>query len=204
MTEALPARRIDHVSIAVRDLEKAKDLFVKGLGGKEIFCQPWPEMKFRWTTIELGTSCLLELIDPLGRDGFVHKFLETKGEGLHHITIQVDSIEKTRSLLSERGIPTFGYGEPLPGWKEIYIHPQHAFGALIQLAEFKPLDWVNPGYIPAAYQEFAPPAKAPAEGWIVRKVETEEGPQVEIRQGDKALRIPKKRLPELIQALEAC
>ena len=197
-------QRIDHISIAVRDLDRARDFFLNGLGGKELYCQPWPEMKFRWTTIELGTSCFIELIDPLEKDGFVHKFLTTKGEGPHHITIQVDNIDETRRTLSERGIPTFGHGEPFPGWKEMYIHPKNAFGTLIQFAEFKPLDWINPGYIPSAYQEFAPPAKEPAsEKWAVRRVETEEGPQVEIRQREKALRIPKECLPDLIQALQA-
>ena len=88
-------RRIDHLSIAVRDLEKARHLFLNILGGKELFSAPVGPQKFRWTTIELGTSCFIELIDPLEPDGFVHRFLETRGEGPHHITIQVDDIRCT-------------------------------------------------------------------------------------------------------------
>src|SRR5512136_2960029 len=120
-------RRIDHVSIAVRDQAKAKAFFIDVLGGKNLFEAPVPWRKYRWTTIELGTSCFLELIDPLEKDGFLHRFLDSRGEGPHHITIQVKDIQEARRILEERGIPTFGFSEDLPGWKELFIHPRDAF-----------------------------------------------------------------------------
>ncbi|HOX94618.1 MAG TPA: VOC family protein [Syntrophales bacterium] len=197
-------RRIDHVSIAVRDLARARSFFVDALGGRVLYTGPMPEEKYRWTTIELGTSCLLELIDPLGEDGFVDEFLKKRGEGLHHVTIQVHNLEDACRTLESRGVPVFGMRQPIAGWKEAYIHPKHAFGVLIQLAEFNPLDWIEPGYIPAAYREFAPPGTAGAEeGPLkVQQVETEKGVQVEIRKGGRALRIPKRDLGRLIAALE--
>lgn len=162
------------------------------------------QQKYRWTTLELGTSCLLELIDPLEKDGFLHRFLETRGEGPHHITLQVNDIQETRRALEERGIPTFGFSEELPGWKELYIHPKNAFGMLIQFAEFNPLDWVNPGYIPPAYREFVPTAEKKSEKRRVeiRRVETEEGPMVEILQGGEVIHIPQEQLEGFIQALK--
>lgn len=198
-------RRIDHVAIAVRDLSRARKFFLEGLGGKEIFHYPWQEKKFRWTTIELGTSCFIELIDPLDPEGFVARFLERRGEGMHHITLQVDDLEATDRILKERGISTFGHGEPFPTWKEMFIHPQEAFGTLIQLAEFDPLAWINPGYIPAAYREFSAEKGGgdEREDWEVREIETPKGPEVEIRQGGNRLRFPKDRLRDLITALES-
>ncbi len=197
-------RRVDHISIAVRDLEKARHFFVDVLGGRELFSAPVDPQKFRWTTIELGTSCFIELIDPLGEEGFVHRFLESRGEGPHHITIQVDDIGEVCRLLAEKGVPTFGLAEPFPSWKEVYVHPKHAFGTLIQFAEFDPLDWINPGYVPASYREFAPPAKVEWEkGRVeVKKVETELGPQVEIRQGEHAVLIPETQVEEFIKMLK--
>jgi len=197
-------RRIDHISVAVRDLQKAKTFFLDGLGGRELFSMPMSPQKYRWTTIELGTSCFLELIDPLEKDGFLHRFLETRGEGPHHITFQVNDIQETRRVLKERGIPTFGFSEELPGWKELYIHPKNAFGMLIQFAEFNPLDWVNPGYIPPAYREFVPPSEKKSEKRRVeiRRVETEEGPMVEILQGGEVIHIPQLQLEGFIQALK--
>jgi methylmalonyl-CoA/ethylmalonyl-CoA epimerase len=197
-------RRIDHVSVAVRDLARARSFFVDALGGRVLYTGPMPEEKYRWTTIELGTSCLLELIDPLGEGGFVDEFLKKRGEGLHHVTIQVNNLEETCRTLQSRGVPTFGMRQPVPGWKEAYIHPKHAFGVLIQFAEFNPLDWIEPGYIPAAYREFASPEKAGAERepLTVQKVGTDDHPQVEIRKGEKALQIPEKDLAVLIRSLE--
>ena len=198
-------RRIDHVAIAVRDLDRAKTFFIDGLGARELFSSPFPPHKFRWTTLELGTSCFIELIDPLEPDGFVHRFLETRGEGPHHITIQVDDIHGMLKRLQEKGIRTFGYSEELPGWKEVFIHPRDAFGTLIQFAEFNPLDWINPGYVPPSYREFVPEQRV-GTGQVavhVRRVEGEQGPEIEIRRGDQAFRIPESQAGDLIRALEA-
>jgi methylmalonyl-CoA/ethylmalonyl-CoA epimerase len=197
-------RRIDHVAIAVRDLERAKTFFIDGLGARELFCGPFADQGYRWTTLELGTSCFIELIDPLHTDGFVHRFIEKRGEGPHHITIQVDDLEATHSMLEEKGIKTFGYSEALPGWKEFYIHPKEAFGTLIQFAEFNPLDWINPGYIPPSYREFVPEQRVGTEQdpISVRRVEGEKGPEFEIRRGATTLSIRESETGDLIQALE--
>jgi methylmalonyl-CoA/ethylmalonyl-CoA epimerase len=203
--EGIMIRRIDHVSIAVRDLAKAKAFFIDVLGGKNLFEAPVPWQKFRWTTIEMGTSCFIELIDPLEKDSFVQRFLDHRGEGPHHITIQVDDLQEIHRKLEENGIPTFGLAEPFPNWKEMYVHPKHAFGTLIQFAEFNPLDWINPGYIPPSYAEFAAPERVePQEegGVEVRRVQGEKGPEVEIRQGKQKIRVPLSQLEDLIQSLK--
>jgi methylmalonyl-CoA/ethylmalonyl-CoA epimerase len=206
LREETMIRRIDHVSIAVRDLAKAKAFFIDVLGGKNLFEAPVPRQKFRWTTIEMGTSCFIELIDPLEKDSFVQRFLDHRGEGPHHITIQVDDLQKIHRKLEENGIPTFGLAEPFPNWKEMYVHPKHAFGTLIQFAEFNPLDWINPGYIPPSYAEFAAPERVePQEeggGVEVRRVQGEKGPEVEIRQGKQKIRVPLSGLEDLLRTLK--
>ncbi|HEX7372080.1 MAG TPA: hypothetical protein VF372_04620, partial [Thermodesulfobacteriota bacterium] len=100
--------------------------------------------------------------------------------------------------------PTFGLAEPFPGWKEMYVHPKHAFGTLIQFAEFKPLDWINPGYVPPSYAEFAPAEEVGAqEGRIeVQRVQGEKGPEVEIRQGGQKIRVPLSQVGNLIQTIK--
>ena len=197
-------RRIDHVAIAVRDLERARHFFIECLGGRELFCAPFADQGYRWTTLELGTSCFIELIDPLDANGFVHRFIEKRGEGPHHITIHVDDLEGTHRMLEQKGVKTFGYSEALPGWKEFYIHPKEAFGTLFQFAEFNPLDWINPGYVPPSYREFVPEQQVGAEEdpIAVRRVEDERGPQLEIQRGSESLRIPANQAGKLIRALE--
>ncbi len=198
-------RRIDHIAIAVRDLEKAISFFVEGLGGRLLSSVPLEPQKFRWTSIELGTSCLIELIDPIGQDGFVHRFLEKRGEGPHHITIQVNNIHETMRTLAERGITTFGFSEDVPGWKECFIHPKDAHGVLIQFAEFNPLDWIEQGYVPACYKEFLPEQQSVPEDTSlgVSEKKREDGCEIEIRYGGRTISIPKSKLPELMKALES-
>ena len=98
--------------------------------------------------------------------------------------------------------PPSALAEPFPNWKEMYVHPKHAFGTLIQFAEFNPLDWINPGYIPPSYAEFAPPHQVGPRGQTeVRRVERK-GPEVEIRQGEQKIRVPLARVEDLMQTLK--
>lgn len=195
-------RRIDHIAIAVRDLEKAKAFFIDMLGGRELFSAPVEKQKFRWTTIELGTSCFIELINSLEEEGFLHRFLQQRGEGPHHITIQVNDVQETQRILASRGVPTFGLAETFPNWKELYIHPKHAFGTLIQFAEFNPLEWINPGYIPAAYREFVAAREGEEKPLEVRSVATETGRELEICIGTDTIRLPESQLNNLMDRLK--
>jgi methylmalonyl-CoA/ethylmalonyl-CoA epimerase len=194
-------KRIDHVAIAVKDLEKAKRFFIDVLGGKELFSFPFEPQKFRWTTIELGSSCFIELLDSLEDGGFVHRFLENKGEGMNHITIQVDDIHEIRDHLENSNVETFGFSEEIPGWKEIFVHPKNAFGTLLQFAEFNPLDWINKGYIPESYRELIPAEQSAKTEVEVTPLETPEGSLVEIKQGGNTITLTPEGVKDLINKL---
>jgi methylmalonyl-CoA/ethylmalonyl-CoA epimerase len=136
--------RIDHVSIAVREQEKAERFFRDILGAVAGAGMEDPKARFFWQLFSLGDLSRLEIISPTGEGSFLDGFLRDKEGGVHHITLQTPDIRKAMSHLEEHGIPFFGYNE-YPGgvWKEIFIHPRHAFGVLIQIAEFKPADWLS-------------------------------------------------------------
>jgi D-lactate dehydrogenase (cytochrome) len=136
-------RRIDHVSIAVRDLENAKRFFCGVLGGRELYTATEAGEGFRWTAIGLGSSCALELIDPVGENSFLHRFLDRRGNGAHHVTFQVNDLDDARATLEARGVPTFGYNDADPNWKYFYVHPRDAFGVLLQFAELDPGAWTE-------------------------------------------------------------
>ena len=198
-------KRVDHVSIAVRDLGRAKAFFIDGLGGKELFSGPAEGQGFRWTMVELGTSCLIELVDPIGEEGFLHRFLQERGEGTHHITVHVDDAGEAHAALTAKGIPTFGY-HAFPSWKEFFVHPRDAFGTLLQFVEFEPLEWINPGYVPKAYEEFRPkPETSAAAGQKIeiRDVAGGDGSALELSDGSSAVVVERVDLPELIQRLQA-
>jgi methylmalonyl-CoA/ethylmalonyl-CoA epimerase len=136
--------RIDHVSIAVKDREKAERFFRDVLGVTPGAGASDPVLKFFWRIFSLGDLSRLEIISPTEDGSFLDGFLEGREGGVHHITLQTPDICKAMAHLEAQGIPFFGYNE-YPGgvWKEIFIHPRHAFGVLIQIAEFEAADWLS-------------------------------------------------------------
>ena len=136
--------RIDHVSIAVKDQEKAEHFFRDILGAIAGAGASDPATKFFWQLFSLGDLSRLEIISPTGKGSFLDSFLENREGGVHHITLQTPDLSKAMAHLEDQGIPFFGYNE-YPGgvWKEIFIHPRHAFGVLIQIAEFAAADWLS-------------------------------------------------------------
>ncbi|MBN1382299.1 MAG: VOC family protein [Deltaproteobacteria bacterium] len=136
--------RIDHVSVAVRDYEKARHFFQDILGAIPGAATEDPDMKFVWQLFCLGDLSRFELMRATGEGGLLDNFLAHKEGGVHHITVQTPNIEKAKSILTQNGIPYFGYEEYEDDyWKAIYIHPRHAFGVLIQIAEFNAPDWLS-------------------------------------------------------------
>jgi len=135
--------RIDHVSIAVKDGQKALRFFIDLLGAVPGAAASDPVMKYRWQIMSLGDLSRLEVIYPIEEGSFLTNFLSDKQGGVHHITLQTPDIAAAVRKLDENHIPYFGYNEYSGAyWKEIFIHPKHAFGVLIQISEFHADDWL--------------------------------------------------------------
>ena len=136
--------RIDHVSLAVQDFDAAFRFFADLLGAIPGASGEDPGMKYYWEILSLGDLSRIELITPTGQGSFLDNFLKDRNGGVHHITLQVPSILNAKKMLEENNIPFFGYANYGDVWKEIFIHPKHAFGVLVQLAEFTSDDWLSP------------------------------------------------------------
>ncbi len=136
--------RIDHVSLAVKDQAKAERFFRDILGAVPGAAAADPATQFFWQLFSLGDLSRLEVISPTGPDSFLNGFLESREAGVHHITLQTTDIQKVMDHLKANDIPFFGYNA-YPGgvWTEIFIHPRHAFGVLIQIAQFEADDWLS-------------------------------------------------------------
>ncbi len=137
--------RIDHVAIAVRDYDKARaffDALFDAVPGASATVDP---TKYHWQLLSVGDLSRLEILSPTGDGSFLDGFLKNREGGVHHITVQTRDIREARKKLDELSIPYFGYNE-YPGgvWNELFIHPKDAFGVLIQIAEFRSSDWLNP------------------------------------------------------------
>ncbi len=149
----LPVQRLDHVSLAVRDYDKAAAFFLHILGAIPGAAATDSAMKYHWQILSLGDLSRLEIIHPTAPGSFLDNFLALREGGVHHITLQTRDIEETKALLQRHHIPYFGYNEYTGVlWKELFIHPRDAFGVLIQIAEFHPNDWLNEAIVPAGDQ----------------------------------------------------
>ncbi len=130
-------RRLDHVSIGVKDMAKAEKLFVDIFGGEPLSDKGHSSREaFRWKTFNLGGK-KLELVCPdEAGEGGVGRYIKKYGEGFHHINLTVDNLDEAIKYFENKGIRILGKSDKdSPGWKVCYLHPKDTFGALIQVAE---------------------------------------------------------------------
>ena len=136
--------RIDHVSIAVKNRERAVHFFQNILGAIPGADLSDENMKYRWEMFSLGDLSRLEIINSTGEGSFLEGFLSDKKDGgVHHITLETPDIDAAIEVLDKNNIPYFGRNDLGDAWRELFIHPRDAFGVLIQIAQFNPDDWLS-------------------------------------------------------------
>ncbi|MEE9436063.1 MAG: VOC family protein [Candidatus Adiutricales bacterium] len=135
--------RIDHVSLAVKDFEKAKNFFMEILGAIPCTNAEDDNLRYYWEMFSVGDLSRMELIKATGEGSFLDNFLESRTNGAHHITVETPDLNQFRKNLEEKGVPYFGYRKASDNWKELFIHPRDAFGILIQVAEMNSDDWLS-------------------------------------------------------------
>ena len=127
---------LDHVAILVADLDAAVKLFrdVYGLELAEI--EDVPSEKVRVAIFGHGAG-RIELVSPSGPDSPMHEALEKRGEGLHHLCLEVPDVEKAMASLRARGAPLLDE-KPRPGAggaKVAFVHPRGSRGVLVELRQ---------------------------------------------------------------------
>ena len=130
--------RVDHIGIAVKDLEAAKKFYEEVLGLKSAGDEVVEEQKVRVCFFPCGDS-ELELLESTSPDGPIAKHIERSGEGIQHVALRVDNIENALATLKEKGVrlidekPRYGAGAA----SIAFIHPQATGGILMELSERK-------------------------------------------------------------------
>jgi methylmalonyl-CoA epimerase len=134
--------RIDHIAIVVRDLEAGLQLYRDALGLplERIEEVPAEQVKVAFLPFPDGAG-EIELLEPTTTDSGVARFLDKRGEGIHHICLAVDDIQAAMTDLAAKGLKLL---EDQPrvgsrGQKYVFIHPKSAHGVLLELYE-KPTD----------------------------------------------------------------
>jgi len=132
----LMIKKIDHIGIAVKDLETALKLYEEVLGLKSAGTEVVEEQKVKVAFLPTGDS-EVELLESTSPDGPIAKYIAKNGEGIQHLAFRVDNLEQRLAELKEKGIrlidekPRYGAG----GAKIAFLHPKSTFGVLIELCE---------------------------------------------------------------------
>lgn len=128
--------KIEHLGIAVKDLEVSSILFGKLLGVAHYKIEEVPSEGVRTSFFKIGDS-KIELLEALDKEGPIARFLEKKGEGIHHIAFEVDDIVNEMARLEKEGFevlnktPKRGADNKLVA----FLHPKTTNGVLIELCQ---------------------------------------------------------------------
>ncbi|NJL50532.1 MAG: methylmalonyl-CoA epimerase [Blastochloris sp.] len=130
--------RLNHVAIAVKDIKAASAVYRDTLGAEVSDVLPQPEHGVNVVFIKLPNT-KVELLEPLGDNSPIAKFLEKSPEGgIHHICYEVDDILAARDQLKAQGARVLGSGDPkigAHGKPVLFLHPKDFLGTLVELEQ---------------------------------------------------------------------
>ncbi len=138
MTEVCTVNYIDHVGVAVKNIDTALAFFKKVFDVPDADIELMEDQGVRACLIEVGQT-RLELLEPTGSESGVGRFIERRGEGLHHLALNVTDISGKLQTLQTLGVDLIDQTprEGLSG-TIAFVHPRSVFGILTELVESDP------------------------------------------------------------------
>ena len=129
-------KQISHLGIAVKDLEESREFYRRIFRLESSDPIIGGDGTIQVSMVHVG-EVLIELLQPIGDQGVMAKFLEKHGEGFHHICYEVDDIQAEIASIKEAGVEVLG--EPKPGAEGLsaFLHPRDTHGLLVELVEKK-------------------------------------------------------------------
>ena len=127
-------KKVSHIGLAVDNLEKARTFFSENFGLPTSERENFGELIFSFIPMK-GTN--LELLQSTEPEGQIAKFIEKRGQGIHHISFEVDDIQSELDRLKGNGIKLINEKPYLNAHKDLvaFIHPKSTFGILIELIQ---------------------------------------------------------------------
>ncbi|MCP4754161.1 MAG: methylmalonyl-CoA epimerase [Proteobacteria bacterium] len=131
-------KKISHIGLAVNDLEEAKTFFNETFSMPSSNRENFGELLFSFIPFE-ETGTKLELLQSTTPTGQISKFLEKKGQGVHHVALEVDDIQAELDNLKAKGIKLINQEPYLNAHQDqvAFIHPQSTYGILFELIQPK-------------------------------------------------------------------
>ena len=136
--EVINMQKIHHIGIAVENLETAVAAYQTFLEDVEIEHEEVPSQKVKVAVIPLGES-RLEFLEPTSPDSPIAGFMEKRGQGIHHLCIEVDDVAEALKKLEEKGYKLIDKEprEGAMGMKIAFVHPKSTSGVLLELSQKK-------------------------------------------------------------------
>ena len=130
-------KKISHIGLAVNNLEEASRFFRENFDLPVSEQENFGELIFSFIPVEGSDLELLQSTEP---DGQIAKFIQKRGQGIHHIALEVDNIQAELDRLKAKGLKLINEKPYLNAHKELvaFIHPKSTFGMLVELIQTKP------------------------------------------------------------------
>ncbi len=130
-------KKLDHIAIAVRDIETAAKFYTEHLGLSIAKIEEVPTEKVRVAFIQIG-DVWIELLEPTAEDSPISKFLDKRGEGLHHLCVETNDIGQAITHLHQEGVRMLDDSprQGAKGTQVAFVHPKGNAGVLTELVQY--------------------------------------------------------------------
>jgi methylmalonyl-CoA/ethylmalonyl-CoA epimerase len=128
-------KKFNHVGIAVRNLDRAVEFFQATYGAKLVWRKKFEDLKMESALISIGEA-QFELLASLEPQSLIDRFIETRGEGVHHVSLEVDQFDQAIAEIKAKGLRVISEADT-GDFKAAFIHPKSNFGVLTEIIEPK-------------------------------------------------------------------
>jgi len=133
MDRTVGIKRFDHVCWAVWKVEDVLPFLTSLLGCREVGRFRNEEEGYAGVALAVpGSDTHIEVLEPTSEDSFLARFLRRRGPGIHHLTFEVEDVERAAEAVRAFGIEPWGGVRRDDGWVETFVHPKDSGGVLIQ------------------------------------------------------------------------
>ncbi|MFH0768409.1 MAG: VOC family protein [Chloroflexota bacterium] len=128
-------KKFNHVGIAVKNLDRAVEFFQETYGAKLVWRAKFEDLKLESAFISIGEA-RFELSASLEPNSVIDKFIESRGEGVHHVSLEVDQFDQVIKEIKAKGLRVISEADT-EDFKAAFIHPQSNFGVLTEIVQPK-------------------------------------------------------------------
>ena len=128
-------KKFNHVGIAVKNLDRTIEFFEKTYGAKLLWRKKFEDQKIESALVSIGEA-KFELTASLEPESVIAKFIENRGEGIHHVSLEVDQFDQVIEEFKAKGSRVMAEADT-EDFKAAFIHPQSNFGVLTEIIQPK-------------------------------------------------------------------